>query len=245
MNSRAWWIIFLVLFLGLALAVTLVFRQAVREQLVLPLEQFIYFLRQVWNSIDSDRIWSLFILVLYVVMVLSLPVFRRPLPYEEPGDVRYARGGRLSYWRHVVHRLRSSQRLTRFSTLDIKSLAVNIVAFRRQCSLRQAELWMQDPENRPLVPEQVSLLFSRSPQAVVLARNRLAANGLAANGPAPKGLAPVGLAAKILQMLKTRLRITPGLPSAARPPVTNAEIESIILFLETQLEVDHDQHPRL
>ena len=242
MNSRTWWLIFLVLFAGLALAVTLVFREAVRDRLVLPLLQFFYFLRQLWSSIDSDRIWGVFILVLYVVMLLSLPVLKHPIPSEGASEVGYAHSGRLSHWRHVIHRLRSSQRVTRFSTLELKILAVNIVAFRQQCSLRQAELWLQAEENRPLVPEQMSWLFRKNPQAVVLA---------------PKGLAPVGLAARIWQRLKIRLRIYPGLP-AASPPVTNVEIESIpqflgtqleiesiIQFLETQLEVEHDQHPRL
>ena len=223
MNKRLLLITFLVIFSGLALAATLIFREQVRDQVVVPLLQSMHTLRQMWRSIDSDKIWGIFVLALLVVMLLSLPSLQglAPLP---PDKLHYSRSGRLSHWLIETQQLNSGQSITRYSMLELKKLVLNVVAFRQQCSLREAEGWLQASENRRYVPEQIFMLFRKGPETQILVAD--------------------GLLAQFWQMVKTRLLGYPTIPSTAAAPSIKTDLEPIIQFLEAQLEVAHDQRPR-
>lgn len=203
-------LVFLVIFICLTVAATTVFRELVRDQLVIPLLGVLELLRRLVGAIDSDLIWGVFIVVIYVWVLLSLPSLGRTAPKTGVYSDKRSRTGRLQHWLHEVHEMQSQSHLTRFVTLELKKLILNTVAFREQCSLRQAEQWLDAPENQRQIPPEVRQLLHAEP----------------AGQTRPNSL---------WQMLKFWLLRYPTLPQTSE----KIDLEPILLFLESQDGKDH------
>lgn len=156
-------LVFLAIFICLTVAATTVFRELVRDQLVIPLLGVLNLLRRLVEAIDTDLIWGVFIVAIYVWVLLSLPSLGRTAPKTGVYADKRSRTGRLQHWLHEVHEMQSQKHLTRFVTLELKKLILNTVAFREQCSLRQAEQWLDAPENQRQIPVEVRQLLHAEP----------------------------------------------------------------------------------
>lgn len=196
---------FIITFAGLAVASTFLFRGILRDQVVLPLLEVIYIIRRFISSLNRDLVWSFFLLLMFAGMMLTLPSLgRKPPPAGVYSDKR-SRSGRLLHWLSEVRELQSGKYITRYTTLELKKLLINTVAFRQQCSLRQAELWLSNPENQRRIPLEVHQL-------------------LQAGHPGQSE------SNTIWQKLKAWLLRYPSLPKTA----ANIAIEPILSFLEAQ-----------
>jgi hypothetical protein len=198
-------LVFLVIFICLTMAATTVFRELVRDQLVIPLLGVLNLLHRLVGAIDTDLIWGVFIVAIYVWVLLSLPSLGRTAPKTGVYSDKRSRTGRLQHWLHEVHEMQSQNHLTRFVTLELKKLILNTVAFREQCSLRQAEQWLSAPDNQRQIPHEVQLLLHADPSGQVQAHS-------------------------LWQALKHWLLRYPTLPKTP----THFDLEPILRFLEAQ-----------
>ena len=201
---------FLVTFACLTVAATTVFREFVRHQLVIPLLDTFHNLRRLIEAVDSDLIWGVFILAIYAWMLVSLPSLGRPSPKTGIYADKRSRSGRLKHWLHEVHVMQSERHFTRYATLELKKLILNTVAFRQQCSLRQAEQWLDAPENQRQIPREVRQLLHAEP---------------------PGQAQP----SSFWQALKFRLLRYPSLPQTNE----KIDLEPILRFLEAQDDKDY------
>jgi hypothetical protein len=205
-SAKTWLILaFLLIFLGLAAAATTIFREFVRDQLVIPLLDALHYLRQFVEAIDSDLVWGIFILIIFAWMLLSLPSLGRSALKTGIYSDKHSRSGRLEHWLREVRVLQNERHFTRYATLELKKLILSTVAFRQQCSLRQAEQWLDAPENQRRIPSEIKLLLHAEP----------------ANQTRPN---------TIWQALKFRLLGYPTLPQTS----DKIDLEPILRFLETE-----------
>jgi hypothetical protein len=215
MIRRSLLILFLVLFVGLALAFIFPYRQLIKDTLAEPINYSIWYIQKVWKSMDSDIIWGSFILVVYVLVLMTFPAFRNisPRPVRE---ITINQGSRLEFWLYEVRRLVRRQEMSRFSMIELKKLALDVIAFREQFGTRQeAEQWLMNHEQD--VPPQVAALFDRK---------------LASRPDQP-----------VWRRMWRRFWPWKNLLSASQPQ-NEEKIKAIIQFLENQFETHHDQDYR-
>ena len=136
-----------VLFVAMTLAATIFLREFVRDVIVLHMLSALEFISRLVRSIDSEFLWGLFVLITYVLVLMSLPPLARPKLFDKKEEI-LTREGRLSFWQHEFENIAQNPQLTKLSVLELKKLVLNTVAFREQCSLRQAELWIKDESNK-------------------------------------------------------------------------------------------------
>jgi len=97
MIRRSILLFFLVLFVGLTLAFVFPYRQLIKDTFAEPLNYYLWYLQKVWKSLDSDIIWGFFILIIYVLILLTFPTFRN-LPQRPAQEKMINQGSRLEFW---------------------------------------------------------------------------------------------------------------------------------------------------
>jgi hypothetical protein len=149
--------VFILVFVSLAVILGILQRDLLRDQVLQPAVNAFQTMLRVWRSFNPDKVWAVFILLLYILVLLTFPtlhnVFKRPSSQDLPGT-----DGRVKFWYWETAQFARQQPLTRYSVLELKKLVVEAVAFRQRCTLRQAERWIVQPENS--VPPEVLWLFS-------------------------------------------------------------------------------------
>ena len=212
MRKRGWLLFGLFFILGLFLTLV-IFRDELRQYLVEPLVYLIQYVQRTWMSLDPDALWGLFVITAYILILMSFPPMRRSRRTVDPFVVR-ASGGRLDFWITEVQQLHRQPTPTKYSLLELKKLTLAVVAFRQHCSLREAELWLE--ENAQNLPPEVCTLLHYQ-----------------AAGPAPRS--HHRLARWLRQWLSFDfVRSAPAALPAGR------QVEVILQFLEGQMEVMHD-----
>lgn len=173
MNKRWSGVILVVVFLLAAVALTIVFRQALREQVVQPLVEFWQTLQDFYHSLSPEMVWAAFLALAYFFTILSFPrlTAQMPTPFVAREKERYQifaevkpeqeREGRLVFWVKEVGRLYTDRLQTRLSVLELKRLVLETIAYREGGGLRDAELWLE--ENQKSVPPEVMGLLHVRP----------------------------------------------------------------------------------
>jgi hypothetical protein len=154
-------VIFLVLGLGLAVLLGVVFRQLFINLVMEPLlNQFVPISRFL-QRLDPNSVWLLFIMLCGCLVLITLP--SSGPPSSAPGqDDTTIQGGRVDYWRKELHNLYNQSVWTRYSVAEVRMLTLNVVAYRRGLSLQEAEGLLRSPN--PDIPVEVRALFhSESP----------------------------------------------------------------------------------
>jgi hypothetical protein len=208
---------FLVLFVGLTLAFVYPYRQLIKETLAEPLTYSLWYLQKVWKSLDSDIIWGSFILIIYVLILLTFPTFRN-FPQRSAQVTMINRGSRLEFWLYELRRLVRRQEFSRFSVIELKKLVLDVIAFQEQFGTRQeAENWLMTHEQN--VPPEVLTLFDKKTSS------RADHTGWS--------------------RIPMWRRLWPWKNSHSAPQQQNEEsIKAIIQFLEYQFEMHHDHEYR-
>jgi hypothetical protein len=217
MIRRSILICLLVLFMGLTLAFVFPYRQLIKGTLAEPLTYSLWYLQKVWKSLDSDIIWGFFILIIYVLILLTFPTFRN-LPQRPAQEKMINQGSRLEFWLYEVRRLVRRQEFSRFSVIELKKLVLDVIAFREQFDTRQeAENWLMTHEQN--VPPEVLTLFDKKTSS------RADHTGWS--------------------RIPMWRRLWPWKNSHSAPQQQNEEsIKAIIQFLEYQFEMHHDHEYR-
>lgn len=212
---RSLLIFFLVLLVGLTLAFVFPYRQLIKDTLAEPLSYYLWYLQRVWRSLDSDLIWGFFILVVYVLILMTFPAFRN-IPQTPVQEKMVNQGSRLEFWLYEVRRLLRRQEISRFSVVELKKLILDVIAFREQFDTRQeAEQWLMTQAQN--VPPEVLALFERKINS-------------RADQPG-------------WSLIRIWRSLWPLKNSHSEPAPRNKEkISVIIQFLENQFEMQHD-HP--
>lgn len=228
MSKRWFAVILLVIFLLGVAALTLVFRQALREYVVLPLVLFWQKLERFYQSLSPDMVWAGFLVLAYFFTVLSFPrlqsVLTRPL-FGSQSKQRYQlfaeakpdqeHPGRLVFWVNEVGRMYRDHMCTRLSVLELKKLVLGTIAFRESMDgMYEAERWLEEYQQR--VPPAVMELLHVKP----LVRTDKGCNPLAA----------LWMRLQIwLRDVETPVEETPS-----------EKIAIILKYLEQDKEVKHD-----
>lgn len=156
---RSLLLIFLVFFVGLTLAFIFPYRQLIKDTLAEPLAYYLWYLQKVWRSLDSDIIWGFFILMIYALILMTFPTFRKS-PQRPAQDEITNQGGQLEFWLYEVRRLVSQPEFSRLSVVELKKLVLDVIAFREQFNSRQeAEYWLMTEAHN--IPPEVAALFER------------------------------------------------------------------------------------
>ena len=208
---------FLVLFVGLTVAFVFPYRQLIKDTLAEPLSYYLWYLQKVWKSLDSDIIWGFFILVVYVLILMTFPTFRN-ISQRSVQEKIINQGSRLEFWLYEVRRLIRRQEFSRFSVIELKKLVLDVIAFREQFDTRQeAELWLMDHKEN--IPPQVAALFDRKTFSEAEAT----------------GWSGIQMWRRLWQWKNLR----------SAPQHQNEEsVKAIIQFLENQFEMHHDHEYR-
>lgn len=157
--NRRFILIFLVIFAVSTLISLLVFRQQIDKFIVLPLLSFFAYLNRLWRSFDPDTLWAGFIMLTYVLTLMTFPTIITPQRVRRSKQLP-ANAGQLRFWIQELHGIyNQGQRITPYSQIELKKLVIEVVAFRQQCSARQAEKWLRANESD--LPAEIHTLFHR------------------------------------------------------------------------------------
>jgi hypothetical protein len=236
MKLRILVIIFFFLFIGLAITANLLFRDALRDNLVVPLLYAGEFLKRVWSSLQPDFIWGLFIFITYLLVLGSLPSLIQPSVNPTERISFTPSKGRLNFWQNELSQIAAQPRLNKYTVLELKKLVLNAVAFRNQSSLHQAEEWIK--ANSHKIPRTVTLLINPDPSS----KNQSDEDepGNFTESALPNTSRPNPAVWSFFERFKAWLFRYPSLPQEK----SQLNIEEIIHFIESYLEVAHDPHNR-
>lgn len=226
MNKRWSGVILLVVFLLAAVALTIVFRQVLREHVVLPLVEFWQNLQEFYHGLSPEMVWAAFLALAYFFTILSFPrlTSQIPMPFVPKEKERYQifaevrpdqeREGRLVFWVKEVGRLYIDRMQTRLSVLELKKLVLETVAYREGGGLREAELWLEENQ-KSVPPEVMGLLHVR---------------------PLPRADTGCNFLTRLWMRLQIWLR---SVETPVEVP-TEEKIAIILQYLEQHKEVKHD-----
>lgn len=154
-NRRSTWLL-LGIFLLISFLLTWLFRPVLREFIVPPLLAAYAQIQAQVHSIEPGILWGGFILIIYTLTLATFPPISSVLsPTTQPHSE--ASTGRLGYWFLLMHWHYRESHLMRYTLLDLKKLAREVVAFRLQCSSEAAESWIR--ANSQSLPDEINWLF--------------------------------------------------------------------------------------
>lgn len=154
-NHRFSWIL-LGAFILLSVFLTWLMRPLLSEFIVAPLLSLYDQVQARIHSVDPSILWGGFILIIYTLTLATFP----PLSSVLPGAAQAlpeASNGRLEYWFMQMYWHYRESHLRRYTLLDLKKLAREVISFREQCSVEEAESWAR--ANTHLLPEEMNWLF--------------------------------------------------------------------------------------
>jgi hypothetical protein len=206
-------LLFLII-LPFVLGIILLFRDSVRDLILVPILYLFWLIGQLISSLDQKYIWYSLILVIFIILIRSifsrLPGFSRKIT-SEPGSTP---SGRIQFWESQIQRLAGGNYAPEYSLAELRKLIVQVVAQQERLSMREAEQFLISEEKR--IPHEVQAIFRSDAKAIH-----------------PQSL-------QFTDQLKQRwLTLTDG-HTIPLPPTLESEIRAIIRFMESELEGSHD-----
>ncbi len=211
-NRRVLILITVILFVNLVLAI--IFRDFIRENVLIPILYLFWYIRLGLNSLGETCLWPL---ALIILMVISFTILRKNKKSaqtdrgysEAPGRVEE---GRVAYWMKYIRRQSMGIENLSFSSLRMKELVLSVLAYQE--NLTNAELESEMDQGRVIIPKELQNII-RSPDH--------------ANEPMTRS---ASLKNKILRWFRAR--------SNSHQSADNPEMDKLVRYLETQLEIEHD-----
>ena len=211
MSDRRTLLVTLFVFLS-AIALMLVFRSAVDELIVIPIQFFFWLLGLLIKSLGQAIFWALLLLVVAFLMLRSLIsvwILTRRVKYKHTGN-RMRERGRVSFWSMQVRLRRGSLYPDDYTNYEFKRLVQAVLAFRMNLSPQEVQRRLEAGELE--LPPGVQAYFA--PRQKPMDR------------PRPAGLAD------ILTRLRSLFGVSPVVPVQSN----DRQLEQLIQFMEKQLE---------
>jgi hypothetical protein len=211
-NRRVFILIAVILFVNLVLAI--IFRDFIRENVLIPILYLFWYIRLGLNSLGETCLWPLALIILVVISFTILRKNKKSTQTdrgysEASGQVEV---GQVAYWMKYIRRQSMGIENLSFSSFRMKELVLSVLAYQE--NLTNAELESELDQGRVVVPKELQNII-QSPDH--------------ANGPMTRS---ASLKNKILRWFRTR--------SNSDHSADNPEMDKLVRYLEAQLEIEHD-----
>ena len=211
-NRRVIILIAVILFVNLLLAI--IFRDFIRENVLIPILYLFWYIRLFLNSLGETCLWPLALIILVVVSFFTLRKNKKSTQTdrgysEAPGHVEV---GQVAYWMKYIRRQSMGIENLSFSSFRMKELVLSVLAYRE--NLTNAELESEMDQGRMVVPKELQNMIQSADHAIEpMTRSAFLKN-------------------KILRWFHTR--------SNSNQNADNPELDKLVRYLEAQLEIEHD-----
>jgi hypothetical protein len=144
--------------LALMLTLTLVFREAVRNVILVPILHLAWLLWNFLASFSQGTLWIFFICVFLLILIGGLRQPRQPdfLP-QTPQKTKPAEHGRVYYWARQVNMMAVEGYSRIYSLLELRKLVLAQLAFHERLTRKQVEQRI-DAQALDLPPEILTLI---------------------------------------------------------------------------------------
>jgi hypothetical protein len=141
-RSRSFFLLaILVVFVLAFVAITVIYRGELRAGIVQPFQQWLFNLRNGWLSMDADFRWSVFIVLLAVLLLISFPAPGLAGDQRKPPALKTL-AGRIGFWQAELRNLLGRGYVNRVTVFELRRLVLEVVSFRRRSTPEDAEEWL-------------------------------------------------------------------------------------------------------
>jgi len=211
-NRRTVIILAVILVTNIILAI--VFRDFVRENVLIPILYMFWYVRLFLKSLGETCLWPL---LLTILVVISLRILRSKKKSDE-GIQGYSaeRGqyeeGRVGFWMKFIRRKAMGIESLSFTSIRLKDLVLSVLAYKENSTTSQLE--GEIAEGKLITPEEVQVLFQMRDEET------------------QRTIEPPALFSRFISWIKTR--------SSSHIPSNTSDMSKLVQYLEEQLEIEHD-----
>jgi hypothetical protein len=211
-NRRVIILIAVILFVNLILAI--IFRDFIRENILIPILYLFWYIKLFLNSLGEICLWPLALIILVAISLLILRKKKKTVETdrgysEAPGKVEE---GRVAFWMKYIRRQSMGIENPSFSSFRMKELALSVLAYQE--NLTNSELETEIDEGRVFVPKELQNIL-QSPDHIIVPMTRSAS-----------------IKNNVMRWFHSR--------SHSNQSTENPEMNKLIRYLEAQLEIEHD-----
>jgi len=207
--------------LVLAVILTIALTDFVREAIIVPISYVLWFGNLVLNSISQILLWAWLPAIALFIALRSLSTANKNKPAQiiSEAETRYPRRQRVDFWVIQIHQSYGYFGRTRFAE-HLGRLILDILAYQERSTPWQIEQWIENGDLE-VPPEIRSYLHEKR-------RRYSEGSG--------------GLYQRLRRWLKNAVAILIKERSSARPASYHPDLETVVAFLEKQLEVEYDRY---
>jgi len=207
--------------LVLAVILTIALTDFVREAIIVPISYVLWFGNLVLNSISQILLWAWLPAIALFIALRSLSTANKNKPAQiiSEAETRYPRRQRVDFWVIQIHQSYGYFGRTRFAE-HLGRLILDILAYQERSTPWQIEHRIENGDLE-VPPEIRSYLHEK--------RRRYSEGSS-------------GLYQRLRRWLKNAVAILIKGRSSARPALYHPDLETVVAFLEKQLEVEYDRY---
>lgn len=201
-----------ILVINIILAI--VFRDFIRENVLIPILYLFYYFRLLLKTLGETCLWPLLLMILAVI---SLQISRsKKKSQEETQSYSLESGqyeeGRVGFWMKYIRRKAMGIENLSFVSFRLKDLVLSVLAYKE--NLSSLELEKLVTQRKQIVPVEVQVLFQPGDEE------------------AQKTIELPTLFSRFVNWLKTR--------SSSHVPKNISDMCKLVQYLEEQLEIEQD-----
>lgn len=210
-NRRTILLLFVILIVNLALAI--IFRDFIRENVLIPLLYLFWIIRLLLKSLGETCLWPVLMIILALISLRLLRVkqkdrqrvrdFYKEAPRQEEG--------RVSFWMKYIRRKTKGVESLSFTSFRLRELVLSVLAYQQ--NLASSELETKLSRGEIIVPEMVGEIVFQQEQAI---------------SPRERSRS---IFSSLLKWFKIR-----SLPETEQ---TASDLRALVQFLEERLEIEH------
>jgi hypothetical protein len=211
-TRRTFIILGITLIINLVLAV--VFRDFIRENVLIPILYLVFYTRLFLKSLGETCLWPLMIILVVLISIRFFYLRKKGHPKvygyrEEPGPVE---DGRVAFWmRFIKHKSLGMENLS-LVAFRLKELVSSVIAYQENLSQNELEDAVSQGSLR--IPGEIQIYLDPKNQVMAVSPHK------------------ASLIEQIMGWF--RARSVPNQNSA------NADLRQVVQYLEEQLELEHD-----
>jgi hypothetical protein len=211
-NRRVVILISVILFVNLILAI--VFRDFIRENVLIPILYLFWYIRLFLRSLGEICLWPI---ILVILVVISLIILRQKKKLEQvergfPEAADQVEEGRVAFWMKYIHRQSMGIENLSFISFRMKELVLSVLAYQE--NLTTAELEFELDRGNISIPEELRNIMQSKDQAIKsMTRSASLKN-------------------RVLRWFRSQSKSSQG--------ADNPEMVKLVRYLEAQLEIKHD-----
>ena len=209
---------FILLVFSLTLALMLLFRDFVRENIVTPILYLFWLGNQIYTSLDQLFLWIVLLVIFAAIVFRSMRYIRISAQHLVEIEVGTKGSGRVYFWVKQI-RLRAAPRISdEFALVEFRRLILSVLAEVKRMDPVEVEHRILSGEIQ-VPPDILAALKLEIPEA-----------------PSPK----ISWFARI----RDRLRVKRSGKWVFLSPALASELEETVQYLEDQLEINHEHENR-